>query len=136
MSSTDLKKIFIFSVVLIISATATFFIHTQILKSENLDPFEHKIVAAYIINIALAIGIVIVLYLLKHKFKDQIGFLFIAGSFVKFGIFFVVFHPIYKADNIIQTVEFTAFFIPYLLALLIETVAVAKLLKGIDNQLN
>ena len=136
MSKSDLKKILIFSVVLIISAIATFYIHTAILKSENLDPFTHKIIPAYTINVSLAIGIVTVLYALKNKFKDQIGFLFIVGSFVKFAIFFMVFHPVYKADNIIQTVEFTAFFVPYLLALLIETVAVAKLLKGIDNQLN
>ena len=136
MSNSDVKQFLRFIIGLLLSAIGAFFLQTRILQYKQLDPFAHLIVPAYLFNFGLALGIVLLLYLLKRKLKDQIGFLFILGSFIKFALFFLFFHPIYNQDNIIQTSEFTAFFIPYLIALLVETIAVAKLLKGVDNQLN
>jgi len=76
--------------------------------------------------------IYLTLFLLKNKLKNQIGFLFIAGSLIKFIVFFILFYPSYKQDGIMERVEFFAFFVPYLLALIVETVFIFKMLKEID----
>lgn len=56
-----------------------------------------------------------------------------AGSFIKFGVFFLFFHPIYKQDSDMSKLEFGAFFIPYLTALVLETVFVSRLLKKLED---
>ncbi|WP_347923189.1 hypothetical protein [Pontimicrobium sp. SW4] len=94
--------------------------------------FENKIVLSYIINLALAVTIFGILYKYRERFKSQIGFLFLAGSFVKFAVFFMVFYPLYKADNDISSLEFAAFFTPYAICLILETSSLVKWLNKMD----
>lgn len=111
---------------LIITAGA----HFYTLDYLNLPLFNNKIVLAYIINAALAIFIYLVLYFLKEKQESNLGFIFMTGSLIKFGIFFLIFYPEYKLDGKIQTIEFTTFFIPYAICLTIETFFLTKLLNS------
>ncbi|MGB5499834.1 MAG: DUF6168 family protein [Maribacter sp.] len=80
-------------------------------------------------NSILAATIFVVLYIFRGKLKNQIGFLFMGGSFLKFIFFFLLFYPAYKADGEMSRLEFAAFFIPYGISLIIETVFTAKMLK-------
>ena len=121
-----------FIVTLISCICTTFIIHLLVLNYLEFKLFDNKIVLSYIINFILALGIFLTLYFLKEKFKTQIGLLFIAGSLLKFLIFFLVFHPSYKQDGDISRLEFASFFIPYLTCLIIETLGVMKVLKNID----
>ena len=50
------------------------------------------------------------LYWFREKWRDQIGFLFLGGSMLKFLFFFIVFYPFYNADGNMETLEFTIFF--------------------------
>lgn len=111
---------------LIITAGA----HFYALDKLELPLFDNKIVLAYIINSALAITIYIGLYLLRKKQESNLGFIFMTGSLIKFGIFFLIFYPGYKSDGDIQTLEFTTFFIPYAICLIIETYFLTKLLNA------
>ena len=104
--------------------------HFYTLEKLKLPLFDNKIVLAYIINISLAIFIYIGLYLLRKKQESNLGFIFMTGSLIKFGIFFLVFYPDYKANDDIQTLEFTTFFIPYAVCLIIETFFLSKLLNA------
>ena len=54
-----------------------------------------------------------------------------AGSGLKFVVFFILFYPEYQRDGTMQTSEFTAFFVPYALCLVIE---VFYLSKQLNNQ--
>ncbi len=85
---------------------------------------------AYLVNVILASLILCIIYVLRNRFFSQIGFLFLAGSMLKFLFFFLLFNPVYKADGLVSKAEFIGFFIPYGLSLLIETLAVSKLLKS------
>jgi F0F1-type ATP synthase assembly protein I len=80
----------------------------------------------------LAIAIFLFLYKMRKKHKDQLGFLFIAGSALKFAVFFLVFHPDFMLDGDINKLEFASFFIPYLLCLIIETLSLVKWLNKSD----
>lgn len=123
------KVVINFFTQLIIGLLLVFFVHTFILENYNLPIYDAKIVLAYFINCLIAIIIFLVLFFLRVKQKNQLGFLFMFGSFLKFAVFFIFFYPSYTSDDTISRVEFMAFFIPYIYALLIETLALIKLLN-------
>jgi len=125
-----MKHIFLnFSIQLVIILLITFGFHLLILNYIEAPLFANKIILSYVFNIAMAITIFGVLYYFKDTYKDKLGFLFIAGSFFKFALFFLLFHKSYKQDGEISAFEFAAFFVPYLLCLFFETNSLAKLLN-------
>lgn len=98
-----------------------FGIHILILNYLNLPLLDNQIITAYIGNIILAISIVIALLKAPSKYQNSLGFLFLLGSFLKFGFFFLAFYSNFKANGTIERIEFFAFFTPYALALIMET---------------
>ena len=128
-NNSTLKVVIKFFTQLIIGLLLVFYLHVYVLESKNLPAYDAKIVLAYIVNGLLAVTIFLVLFFLRKKQRDQLGFLFMFGSFLKFTAFFVFFYPSYNADNTTSRVEFMAFFIPYIFSLLIETLALIKLLN-------
>ena len=120
-----------FIILLSTGLTVIFLLHILFLNYNNLPLFDNKILLAYILNYALALGIYCLLYFLRFKLKNQLGFLFMAGSFLKFVFFFIFFYPTYKIDGNINNLEFSSFFIPYIICLIIETSALIQLLKNL-----
>lgn len=121
-----------FAIKAIVILAVAFCIHIAVLNFLKFPLFENKIILSYIVNLILVIGIFGILYLLKEKYKSQLGFLFLAGSLLKFAIFFIVFYPIYKLDNNVSKLEFAAFFVPYVLGLILETISLSKWLNKLD----
>ena len=121
-----------FTIKAVILLTLVFTIHLVVLNTFQFSLFENRIVLSYIVNLILIIVIFGILYLLKEKYKTQLGFLFLAGSFLKFAVFFILFYPFYKLDNIITKLEFAAFFIPYVTGLILESVSLSKWLNKLD----
>lgn len=121
-----------FSSKLILILAIAFGVHLLALNYLEYPLFENKIILAYIVNVVLAILIFAFLLKMKEKYKEQLGFLFIGGSLLKFVAFFIFFYGSYKADGSISKLEFAAFFIPYLLCLVIETSSLAKWLNKLD----
>ena len=120
-----------FNILLTTIVTAVFILHILVLNYSNLPLFDNNIILAYLLNYLLALGIYFLLYFYRFKLKDQLGFLFMGGSFLKFILFFIFFYPSYKSDGNINTLEFASFFLPYLICLIIETSALVKLLKNL-----
>jgi len=118
-----------FSIRLALVLSLAFAMHLVLLQIAGLPLFENKVVASYIINTLLTIAIFFGLYRLKEKYSSQIGFLFLGSSFLKFAVFFIVFYGTYKANGTIDTLEFLAFFTPYSLCLILETIYLSKWLN-------
>ena len=118
-----------FSVTLFLVLALAFSIHLFILHHLNLPLLENRIVAAYFLNYILAIAIYLTLFLLKTKMFEQLGFLYMGGSLVKFLFFFIFFYPYYKLDGGLDSLEFSAFFVPYVISLIFETLGVIEFLK-------
>lgn len=127
-----LHPIIQFLLFLSVCLTLSFLVHTYILAAKGLPNYDNLIVESYIVNALLAATIYIAIHFFRNRLKNNIGFLFMAGSFIKFIFFFVLFHPTYSADGTMDKVEFLAFFVPYAIALIIETVFMAKMLKKMD----
>ncbi|MDD7885892.1 hypothetical protein [Flavivirga sp. 57AJ16] len=123
---------FNFTVKACIVLALVFCVHIGILSVLGLPPFENRIILSYIVNLILIIVIFGVLYLLEKKYKSQLGFLFLVGSFLKFAVFFMVFYPFYKRDNMITKLEFAAFFVPYVFGLVLESVSLSKWLNKLE----
>jgi len=118
-----------FSLTLIIVLSIVFGIHIFVLYQLDLPLFDDLIVASYLVNCSLALVIYLSLFLLKNKMSEQIGFLYMGGSFVKFLFFFIFFYPYYKLDGGLDSLEFAAFFVPYAISLIFETLGVMEFLK-------
>ena len=121
-----------FAIKAVVLLTLAFAIHLVVLNILQLPLLENRIVLSYIVNLVLVIAIFGILYLLKEKYKSQLGFLFLAGSLLKFVVFFILFYPFYKLDNIITKLEFAAFFVPYVIGLILESVSLSKWLNKLD----
>jgi len=121
-----------FAIKAVVLLTLAFAIHLVVLNILKLPLLENRIVLSYIVNLVLVIAIFGILYLLKEKYKSQLGFLFLAGSLLKFVVFFILFYPFYKLDNIITKLEFAAFFVPYVIGLILESVSLSKWLNKLD----
>lgn len=106
--------------------------HLLTLHFFELPLFADKIVLAYAMNTGLAIVVFITLYVFRNAFKNQLGFLFLGGSMVKFALFFLFFYTSYNLDKEISKTEFFAFFIPYVLTLIIEIFSLSKWLNKLE----
>jgi len=129
---SKINPILKYLVLLSLSLGIVFLFHITILQSKGLPKFGDLIVLSYLVNGLLAALIFIILYRFREKLKNQIGFLFMGGSFLKFIIFFILFYPVYNADGEMGRMEFAAFFVPYGISLVVETVFTAKMLKNLN----
>ncbi|WP_242083721.1 hypothetical protein [Aestuariivivens sediminis] len=111
-----------------------FGIHLALLNYLGYPLFADRIVLSYSVNLLLVIGVFGFLYVLRKKYKSQLGFLFLAGSVLKFAVFFILFYPFYKQDQVISKLEFASFFVPYLVGLVLETFSLGKWLNRIDEE--
>lgn len=125
-----MNQVINFSLKLIVILGVVFAIHLFILNKMYQPIFNNFIVESYLANAILAIFIYCTLYFLKKKYLDMLGFIFMAGSFLKFGIYFIFFYPQFKLDGEIIRLEATSFLIPYLVSLIIETYFLVKLLNN------
>lgn len=123
---------FSFTLKAVILLTFVFAVHLAILSTLELPIFENRIVLSYIVNLVLIILIFGFLYFFRERYKSQLGFLFLVGSFLKFAIFFILFYPFYHLDGIISKLEFTAFFVPYVFGLILESVSLSKWLNKLE----
>lgn len=109
----------------------TLCIHLGILFLMGLPLFSNMILLSYAVNFILAAFVYLIIQQNLKKNSSHVGFIFMAGSGLKFLVFFLVFYPFYQADETMQTSEFTAFFVPYALCLGLE---VFYLSKQLNNQ--
>jgi hypothetical protein len=112
----------------------SFGIHTQWRALDGLSPMGDLLTWSYLLNFFLPLAILAFLHGLRNRMKTQLGFLFIAGSFLKFLLFFLFFYPVFTRDGVIGRSEFSSFFIPYFLALVLETYFASILLKNLERE--
>ncbi len=117
---------------LVIITGIVFGLHIVTLHFLRLPLFEHKIILAYILNTAIALLVFNGLYIFREKFKKQLGFLFLFGSMLKFILFFLFFNGSYKMDGTVTSSEFAAFFVPYMVTLIIEVYSLTKWLNKLE----
>ncbi len=126
-----MKILFLFNfwLRLTVSCVLLYFTHYYSIRFLGGVSKESLLLQSYCANYALAIFIFGTLCLLRKRFNDHLGFLFLYGSFAKFAVFFIFFYPVYHSDGHMNRQEFLEFFIPYLICLSIGTYYVSLLLN-------
>jgi hypothetical protein len=122
-------SVFTFSIRLISALLIVFGLHLLVLHLLEYPLFNNLIVRSYWVNLVMAFGIYVAMYKLKDTQPNNLGFIFMMGSLVKFGLFFLFFFSTYKADGEMTSLEFSSFFIPYATSLILETLTLSKLLN-------
>lgn len=126
MKRKSLFFLFLLAVLLLI----VFGVHILLLHFLNKDLFGNQIILSYLINYILAVVVLLIVEKTLNNNSAQAGFVFMAGSALKFLIFFLVFYPSYKEDGKMETIEFTAFFVPYAICLITEVIYLSKQLNN------
>lgn len=116
---------------LLFATLLLFFIgHIGVLYFLEAPLFQNRIILSYSVNYLLALGL---LYFVQSNFNKQASntaFIFLLGSAIKFGVFFILFYPHYNADSQMQSTEFAAFFVPYAICLTLEVLFLSKELNN------
>lgn len=123
------KSIYSFAIKLFVVIGLAFSVHLFILQSQELPLWENLIIPSYLYNTIISFISFLILVKLKPKWISNMGFIFMAGSFLKFLIFFIAFYPTYRADDVVTTTEFFAFFVPYGLGLIFEITSLVQRLN-------
>jgi hypothetical protein len=118
---------------MLIVVAVAFFIHLLIHNFVEQTIDVYQLIYSYVINTIMAIGVIVLIFLLKKKLRDQLGFVFMGTSMLKFVFFFILFYPIYNADGDLSRLEFLTFFIPYVICLIGESVILSKFFNDLDE---
>jgi hypothetical protein len=124
------SKAILLLIVLLIPAMA---LHRLVLGAVNKALALQDYLYAYGLNFLMALIIIVALLNLPERYKNSLGFFFLFGSLFKFIVYFIFFLPYYKLDGELSKVEFLAFFVPYVLCLVIETTVLIAKLKAEDK---
>lgn len=121
-----------FLIRLFVITTIVFIAHLFVLNFFELSVLIDNIVLSYCINTLSAILIFLLLFVLRHRFKNQLGFIFLFGSVLKFVLFILILYKPFYADGMISRSEFFIFFIPYFFTHTIEIFSLSKWLNKIE----
>lgn len=128
-----LKHTLVFFLILLAINIAVGCLHGYLLIQKEISLDENLFLRAYIVNFLLAIVIFIILELVKKRLVTSLGFIYMAGSLVKFTGFFIFFYPTYNSDGDIGKPEFITFFVPYAVCLAFETYYLVQMLNNSKN---
>jgi predicted membrane-bound spermidine synthase len=107
-------------------------LHWAYLYANQISMAIGPMVLGYLLNYVMAVAIFISLVRLAGNKSQYLGFIFLFGSAFKFLLYFLIFEPLIKQDGDLTRVEFFFFFIPYLVSLTFETIALVKLLRTLS----
>ena len=121
-----LKNLLKFSALLIMVAGAGYAIHYWVYTRFFEDQPVGIINLAYRFNIGITLLFTTTIIAVSERLKEQLGFIFLGGAFVKLGIFLFI---IKTSEYTIDKSVFLHFFIPYLICVVLEIVWVIKILN-------
>jgi len=122
------KRILYFVLILIILLVPIFFVHRYFLNG-----YEDVLFKSYWVNYLMAVTIYTALVLASKKYNSQLGFLYMGGSFFKFIIYFLVLNPVFKTIDVSNKTAFIMFFVPYVVAIVLETKLLINILNASDS---
>lgn len=118
-----------FTGLLLFVAGASYMLHVFIYRSMEPDPDFSLINFAYKFNFGITFIFTTTIIMASKQLKEQLGFIFMAGSFVKLGVFMYL---LKTGDFETGKEVFFHFFIPYALCVVLEILYVIRILNGTD----
>ena len=124
-----IRNVLYFALLLLLLLALAAGFHMAYLYANQISVPIPTLVFCYLVNFGLALLIYIAILKMADEKSKYLGFVFLMGSAFKFAAYFLIFDPLFKQDGNLSKVEFFLFFVPYLVSLFAETLALVKLLK-------
>lgn len=83
-------------------------------------------------NLIICVASFYTLANMSKKDASNVGYIFLIFSMLKFGTYFLGFRFYFQIDDVVTKEEYSVFFVPYLLAILVEIVFLIKELNGAE----
>ena len=112
---------------LLIALSLAFVIHTALMPDALWGQIRIMWLC-YGLNFGLAVLIFWAVLATHKKNAMLVGFVFMGGSILKFGFFFLLIYPEFKSDGLLGRDELSLFFVPYLISLFTMTYAASRVL--------
>lgn len=110
--------------------TAVTLTHSLLLWSYDLSPTTLYFWESYALNAGLTLAFLWGLLKAFDRLSHYVAWLFMAGSAVKFMLFFWLLWPLFQSDGTVDIFEKTTFLVPYGSSLILETrILIVKLNK-------
>ena len=113
---------------LLIALSLAFVIHTTLMPDALWGQIRIMWLC-YGLNFGLAVLIFWAVLATHKKNAMLVGFVFMGGSILKFGFFFLLIYPEFKSDGLLGRDELSLFFVPYLISLFTMTYAASRVLQ-------
>ena len=113
---------------LLIALSLAFVTHT-LLMPDALWAQIRMMWLCYGVNFVLAVLIFWAVLATYKKNAMLVGFVFMGGSILKFGFFFLLIYTEFKEDGLVGRDELSLFFVPYLISLFSITYAASRVLQ-------
>ena len=113
---------------LLIALSLAFVIHTTLMPDALWGQIRIMWLC-YGLNFGLAVLIFWAVLATHKKNAMLVGFVFMCGSILKFGFFFLLIYPEFISDGLLGRDELSLFFVPYLISLFTMTYAASRVLQ-------
>ncbi|MDO7172181.1 DUF6168 family protein [Mariniflexile sp. AS56] len=120
------KRIIGFVLIVMALFAISFNLHTYF----NAHDLSFSLFYVYLFHVVSAILVYFILELIASKLPNQAGYAYLMAMFFKIGAFVIVFQQAVFAKEQLLMAERVALVIPLFLFLIVEAVAVAKLLNS------
>lgn len=122
------KNLFRFLLIFTIVILGSYWIHMVIINTFSLQRDIGIIKLSYIFNGIFTTVLTSAIIVVSKRFKDHLGFIFMAGSLIKIGVFLAI--SKFSGFEVNKNV-FLDFFMAYVICLIIEVYFVSKILNSI-----
>ena len=122
MISSYFWRFFLTAVILL---SISFYIHSSFVSLQ----LESAMIQSYSVNLVLGIIVFIIIEIYKKTHTNIVGFIFLAGSLLKFLVYFVYIYPLLTKTGELTKPKFFVFFIPYAICLIVEIIFLVRLMK-------
>ena len=124
-----IKRIIQFIVAVIVLFIISYVPHDYVLNSKDIY-LSFSLFSVYLFHVIAATIVYIIVEFIADKMPNQAGYAYLASVFLKMGFFVLVFQATVFANEQLTKPERFSLVIPLFLFLIIEAIAISKLLNS------
>ncbi|MCF2876090.1 MULTISPECIES: DUF6168 family protein [Tenacibaculum] len=124
-----IKRILFFIAAVILTLAISYIPHNYVLASKEIQ-LSFSLFAVYLFHVIAAIIVYFIVEFIADKMPNQAGYAYLASIFLKIGFFVLIFQASVFANEQLTKPERFSLVIPLFLFLILEAIAVSKLLNS------
>ncbi|TDQ28560.1 DUF6168 family protein [Tenacibaculum caenipelagi] len=124
-----IKRILYFLTAIILLFTVSYFPHDYIVNSKEIH-LSFSLISIYLFHVVAAIIVYSIVEFVAEKLPNQAGYAYLASIFLKIGLFVLIFQASVFVNEQLSKPERISLVIPLFLFLIVEAIAVSKLLNN------